>query len=162
MHRQAHERSSGHHGNSGRYGRESGPAEESEPEACDYNSGLYRGGPRRKWMASVARDANYARYSYSPRLTRVMGKRPLASRDKSIDAWARETLSLRSISRVPKDLPRERAHSIVRAGSGLLAAESEPLAPAESSRIVIDLLALSALRKSSDKEIVSFAVMATS
>ena len=120
-----------------------------------------------RFMHQHRSDANYARYLYSPRLTRVTGKRPLASRDKSTDAWARDTLSLRSISCVPKDLPRERAHSIVRAGrlparGGLLAAESEPLAPAESSRIVIDLLALSALRKSSDKEIVSFAVMATS
>ncbi len=119
-------------------------------------------------MARVARNANYARYLYSPRLTRVTGKGPLASRDKSIDACARETLSLRSISCVPKDLPRERAHSIVRAvrlparGWPYASALRERLVPAESSRIVIDLLALSAARMSSDKEIVSVAVMAES
>ena len=113
------------------------------------------------------RGGNYARYLYSPRLTRVMGKRPLASRDKSIDAWARDTLSLRSTSCVPKDLPRERAHSIVRAGKlpargWLLAALRGPLAPAESSRIVIALFAFSARSISSEKEMVSLAVMATS
>ena len=116
-------------------------------------------------VARVARDANYARYLYSPRLTRVTGKGPLASRDKSIDAWARDTLSLRSTSCVPKDLPRERAQSMVRAGRlpargwSFASALRERLVPAESSRIVIDLLALSAARMSSDKEIVSFAVM---